>query len=72
MVHSLVYRLSTQMTVLKGRIQGSLAESRYCTGSAVNLKGIWPRRAPAVHAGGAWGPFIYLFVSLFVSVFIYF
>ena len=38
--------------------------------SAVNLKGIWPRRAPAVHAAGGLGAF-YLFVCLFVCLFIY-
>ena len=31
------------------------------TDSAVNLKGIWPRRAPAVHAAGGLGAF-YLFI----------
>ena len=39
------------------------------THSAVNFKGTWPRRAPAVHAAGAWGPFIYLFVCLFIFKF---
>ena len=38
--------------------------------SAVNLKGIWPRRAPAVHAAGGLGAF-YLFVCLFVYLFIF-
>ena len=37
--------------------------------SVVNLKGIWPRRAPAVHAAGGLGAF-YLFVCLFVCLFL--
>ena len=37
--------------------------------SAVNLKGIWPRRAPAVHAAGGMGAF-YLFVCLFIYLFL--
>ena len=41
--------------------------------SAVNLKGIWPRRAPADHATGGLGGLgaFYLFVCLFVCLFIY-
>ena len=42
----------------------------HCSVSAVNLKGIWPRRAPAVHAAGGLGAF-YLFVCLFVYLFIF-
>ena len=38
------------------------------TASAVNLKGIWPRRAPAVHAAGGLGAF-YLFIYLFIFKF---
>ena len=38
-------------------------------GSAVNLKGIWPRRAPAGHAAGGMGAF-YLFVCLFIYLFL--